>query len=206
MAKRFSVQRPSEMISKVGEKLWEMMTKRKRSRNTKIVFLSIQGVTVSSGSYNKLKCLNRTGGQHRHAGDWLQKEEPMLATVSAHNASVIWMALNPDRKKRNLQRRSLFLEELGKALVNSQIQRRQTLPLSAVIVRRIPEEDAGVPSAQHTEPPAAEPGVSVWCYCVHTVYVCLFYVICVFEWENMRERKRCQIPDLSVFFIPGCSQ
>lgn len=178
MAKRFCVQRRLEIISEEGEKLWEMMMKRKRSWNTKIVFLSIQSVTVSSGSYNKLKCHNRTGGQHRHAGDWLRKEDPTLASISAYNTSVIWMALNPDRKRGNLQRRGLFLEELGKALVDSQIQRRQTLPASAVIVRRIQEEDAGVPSAQHTEPPAAEPGVSVWCYCVHTVYVCLFNVIC----------------------------
>lgn len=89
--------------------------------------------------------------------------------------------------------------------MNSQIQRRLTLPASAVIVRRIQEEDAGAPS-EHTEPPAAEPGVSVQCYCVCTVYVCLFYVICVCERENMRERKRCKIPDLSVFIIPGCNQ
>lgn len=72
------------MISEEGEKLWEMM-KRKRSRNMKIVFLSTQSVTVSSGSYNKLKCHIRTGGQHTHAGDWLQKE----ASISAYNASVI---------------------------------------------------------------------------------------------------------------------
>lgn len=112
MAKRFSVQRPLEMISEEGEKLWEMMMKRKRSRNTEIVFLSIQSVTVSSGSYNKLKSHIRTGGQHRHAGDWLQKEDPTLASISAYNAPVIWMALNPDRKRRNLQKRGLFLEEL----------------------------------------------------------------------------------------------
>lgn len=41
------------MISEEGEKLWEMMMKRKRSENMKIVFLSIQSVTVSLGSYNK---------------------------------------------------------------------------------------------------------------------------------------------------------
>lgn len=152
MAKRFSVQRPLEMISEEGEKLWEMMLKRKRSQNMKIVFLSIQSVTVSLGSYNKLKC------------------------------------------HKNLPRRGFFLEELGKVLVNSQIQRRQTPPASAVIVWRIQEEDAGVPSAQHTEPAAAEPGVSVWCYCARTVYVCLFYVICV--WAREHERKKCKIPTL----------
>jgi hypothetical protein len=49
-----------------------------------------------------------------------------------------------------IQRRWLFLEELGKALVRPQIQRRQHIPktpASAAIVRRIQEEDAGTPSS-----------------------------------------------------------
>lgn len=173
------------MISEEGEKLWEMMMKRKRSQNMKIVILSIQSVKVSLGLYNKLKCHKRTSGQHRQAGDWLQKEDPTLASIFKHVGHLSIQrfchlkGVESYWKRGNLQRRGLFLEELGKVLVNSQIQRRQTLPASAVIVRRIQEKDAGVLSAQHTEPVAAELGVSVWCYCARTVYVCLFYVICV---------------------------
>ncbi|KAL0984303.1 hypothetical protein UPYG_G00139690 [Umbra pygmaea] len=59
-----------------------------------------------------------------------------------------------------LQRRRLFLEELGKALVRPQIQRRQNVPrtpASAAIVRRIQEENAGALFTRPTEPPSAVP-------------------------------------------------
>uniref|UniRef100_UPI003AAE7D3F piggyBac transposable element-derived protein 4-like n=1 Tax=Centroberyx gerrardi TaxID=166262 RepID=UPI003AAE7D3F len=79
-----------------------------------------------------------------------------IMEISEYKAFVIWMALNPDWNRGKLQRRWLFLEELGKALVRPQIQRRPHIPrtpASAAIVRRIQEEDAGAPSAQPTEPP-----------------------------------------------------
>jgi len=82
-----------------------------------------------------------------------------IMDISAYNAFVIWMALNPDWNRGKLQRRRYFLEELGKALVRPQMQRREHIPrstASAAIVR-IQEEDAGAPSAQPTEPPTAEP-------------------------------------------------
>lgn len=96
-----------------------------------------------------------------------------ILDISAYNAFVIWMALNPDWNRGKLQRRRLFLEELGKALVRPQIQRRQHIPrtpASAAIVRRIQEEDAGAPSARPTEPTTPIPEVSVSdvvaCVCV----------------------------------------
>ncbi|XP_042173267.1 uncharacterized protein LOC121845659 [Oncorhynchus tshawytscha] len=64
------------------------------------------------------------------------------------------MALIPERMRGKLQRRWLFLKELGKALVRSQIQRRQHIPrtpASAAIVRRIQDEDAHAPSTLPTE-------------------------------------------------------
>ena len=119
-----------------------------------------------------------------------------ILDISAYNAFVIWMALNPDWNRGMLQRRQLFLEELGKALVIPQIQRRQHIrtlgrlvqmgtkrepnkiqsnqiprtPGSAAIVRRIQEEDAGAPAARPTEPRTPIPEVSVSdvvaCVCV----------------------------------------
>ncbi|XP_071390069.1 piggyBac transposable element-derived protein 4-like [Centroberyx affinis] len=87
-----------------------------------------------------------------------------ILDISAYNAFVIWMALNPEWNRGKLQRRRLFLEELGKALMRPQIQRRQHVPrtpASAVIMRRIQEENAGAPSTRPTEPPSAEPEVCV---------------------------------------------
>ena len=42
---------------------------------------------------------------------------PYTLDISAYNAFVTWMALNPDWKRGKLQRICLFLEELGKTLV-----------------------------------------------------------------------------------------
>ncbi|KAL1020716.1 hypothetical protein UPYG_G00003720 [Umbra pygmaea] len=85
-----------------------------------------------------------------------------ILDVSAYNAFVIWMALNPEWNRMKLQRRRLFFEELGKTLVRPQIQRRQIVPrtpASAAIVRRIQEENAGALFTRPTEPPSAEPEV-----------------------------------------------
>lgn len=86
-----------------------------------------------------------------------------ILDISAYNAFVIWMALNPEWNRGKIQRRRPFLEELGKALVRPQIQRRQHVPrtpASAAIMRRIQEENAGAPSTRPTEPPSAKPEVA----------------------------------------------
>ncbi|KAL6460692.1 hypothetical protein MHYP_G00306580 [Metynnis hypsauchen] len=78
-----------------------------------------------------------------------------MLDISAFNAFVIWMALNPEWNRGKLQKRRLFLEDLGKALVRPQIEQRQHVPrtpASAAIVRRIQEENAGALSTQPTEP------------------------------------------------------
>jgi len=72
-----------------------------------------------------------------------------MLDISAYNALVIWMALNPEWNRRKLQQRRLFLEDLGKALVRQHVPRT---PASAAIVRRIQEENAGALSTRPTEP------------------------------------------------------
>ena len=101
-----------------------------------------------------------------------------ILDTSEYNAIVIWMALNPDWNRRKLQRRLLFLKEMGRALLRPQIQRRQHIPRtagSAAIVRRIQEEDAGAPSTRPTEPttPILEVSLSdvVACVCVRLSYL-----------------------------------
>ena len=103
-----------------------------------------------------------------------------ILDISAYNSFVIWMALNPEWNRGKLQRRHLFLEELGKALVRPQIQRRKHVPrtpASAAIMRRIQGENSGAQSTRPTEPASAEPEVSVW-YCCK----CLTLMPCEREW------------------------
>ncbi|XP_071316266.1 piggyBac transposable element-derived protein 4-like [Trachinotus anak] len=67
-----------------------------------------------------------------------------MLDISAYNAFVIRMALNPEWNRGKLQKRHLFLEDLGKALVRPQIEERQHVtrtPASAAIVRRIPRAE-----------------------------------------------------------------
>ncbi|XP_048853945.1 piggyBac transposable element-derived protein 4-like isoform X2 [Brienomyrus brachyistius] len=74
-----------------------------------------------------------------------------MLDVSAYNAFVIWLAVDPYwEKSRCGKRRRLFLEELGKALVFPHIQRRQNLPRSpaaALIARKIQEAAGEGPHA-----------------------------------------------------------
>eukprot|EP00066_Takifugu_rubripes_P029496 XP_011618762.1 PREDICTED: piggyBac transposable element-derived protein 4-like [Takifugu rubripes] len=87
-----------------------------------------------------------------------------MLDISAYNAFVIWMASNPEWKRVKLQKRRLFLVDLGKALVRPQIERRKHIPrtpASAAMVRRIQKENAGVLSTKPTESQSAEPEVNV---------------------------------------------
>ncbi|KAJ8355067.1 hypothetical protein AAFF_G00102640 [Aldrovandia affinis] len=64
---------------------------------------------------------------------WMTARWPMavfynILDVSAYNAFVVWMAINPGWNARNTFKRRLFLEELGRALVTPHIERRQWIP------------------------------------------------------------------------------
>nr|XP_020457618.1 piggyBac transposable element-derived protein 4-like [Monopterus albus] len=87
-----------------------------------------------------------------------------MLDITAYNAFVLWLGVNPHWKPGKLQRRRLFMEELGKALVSPYIQTRQHVPrtpYSAAIVRRIQGEDAAGPSTRPTGPQPPVPEVSV---------------------------------------------
>ena len=51
-----------------------------------------------------------------------------ILDISAANAFVIWMHLNPTWNKQKTHRRRLFLKELGKCLVANQLLSRLLLP------------------------------------------------------------------------------
>ncbi|XP_056108635.1 piggyBac transposable element-derived protein 4-like [Rhinichthys klamathensis goyatoka] len=69
-----------------------------------------------------------------------------ILDVSAYNAFVAWMEVNPGWKEGKTFRRRLFLEELGKSMVTPLIQRRQNIPRalpSATLVRDIQTPEPG---------------------------------------------------------------
>jgi hypothetical protein len=51
--------------------------------------------------------------------------------VSSYNAFVIWNKINPTWMPDKQNKRRVFLEQLGKALVTPHIQRRERLPCTA---------------------------------------------------------------------------
>ncbi|XP_029697657.1 piggyBac transposable element-derived protein 4-like [Takifugu rubripes] len=69
-----------------------------------------------------------------------------IIDVSSYNAFVIWRETNPNWMSRKYNKRRLFLEQLGKALVTPLIERRKPIPrteASAAVVKAI--QSAGAP-------------------------------------------------------------
>ncbi|CAJ1061406.1 piggyBac transposable element-derived protein 4-like [Xyrichtys novacula] len=63
-----------------------------------------------------------------------------ILDVSSYNAFVIWRELNPEWMPQKRNKRRVFLERLGKALVTPLIERRERLPrteASAAVVRGV---------------------------------------------------------------------
>ena len=62
---------------------------------------------------------------------WLLVIFHNIIDVSSYNAFVIWNKINPTRLPDKQNKKRVFLEQLGKALVTSHIQRRERLPCTA---------------------------------------------------------------------------
>jgi hypothetical protein len=71
-----------------------------------------------------------------------------ILDVSAVNAFILWTHINPTWNQNKLQRRRLFLKELGKGLVAEHLQTRLTLPNLSLSLRAIIEESI---REMHTE-------------------------------------------------------
>ncbi|XP_047206254.1 uncharacterized protein LOC124858308 [Girardinichthys multiradiatus] len=68
-----------------------------------------------------------------------------IIDVSSYNAFVIWREINPTWMSHKQNKRRLFLEQLGKALVTPLIERRKQVPRtepSAAVVKAIPSPGA----------------------------------------------------------------
>ncbi|XP_045075401.1 piggyBac transposable element-derived protein 4-like [Coregonus clupeaformis] len=91
-----------------------------------------------------------------------------ILDVSSYNAFVIWRELNPTWMPGKRNKRRVFLEQLGKALVTPFIQRRARLPrteASAALVKAVqratyrdqPRRDHAPQHPDHAAPPAQAP-------------------------------------------------
>ncbi|XP_048854024.1 nucleolar protein dao-5-like isoform X37 [Brienomyrus brachyistius] len=86
-----------------------------------------------------------------------------MMDISAYNAFVIWLAIQPDWEKSNSNKRwRLFLEELGRELVLPHIQRTERIPrapAAALVIRRFRVEAAVTTGAGFNPPlPTAAAG------------------------------------------------
>jgi len=71
-----------------------------------------------------------------------------ILDVSAINAFVVWREVNPSWERGKSMKRRLFLEQLGKALVSPQMERRQHVPrtpASAAILKRQQQHSSNEP-------------------------------------------------------------
>ncbi|XP_041850284.1 uncharacterized protein LOC121645717 [Melanotaenia boesemani] len=85
---------------------------------------------------------------------WTQRLFYHILDVSAYNAFILWMCLDPGWKAGITNKRRLFLEELGKAMVTPLMQQRQRLPRNPTAIAvvnaaraRYPEDSAPITSS-----------------------------------------------------------
>ncbi|CAM4571666.1 unnamed protein product [Leuciscus chuanchicus] len=73
----------------------------------------------------------------RKSNRWPMVVFSNMLDVSALNAFVLWSEINPAWNAGKTFRRRIFLEELGKALVSPQIERRKSVPRGAASLRML---------------------------------------------------------------------
>ncbi|XP_057189640.1 piggyBac transposable element-derived protein 4-like isoform X2 [Triplophysa rosa] len=93
----------------------------RKYQNVLVMSTRHSGAGVSSKSINAYSCKQKTNR-------WPLVLFFTMLDVSAYNASVVWTEVNPDWNKVKFAKRRTFLEELGKALVSPQMERRKPVP------------------------------------------------------------------------------
>ncbi|XP_045074426.1 piggyBac transposable element-derived protein 4-like, partial [Coregonus clupeaformis] len=137
-----------------------------------------------------------------------------ILDVSSYNAFVIWRELNPTWMPGKRNKRRVFLEQLGKALVTPFIQRRARLPrteASAALVKAVqratyrdqPRRDHAPAAPDHAAPPAqapnpAQPSKRKRCQVCPTKKDCKTHTVCTRC--NKYICKGCSHP-----YCPTCS-
>ncbi|KAJ8384204.1 hypothetical protein AAFF_G00207520 [Aldrovandia affinis] len=116
----------------------------KRKRNVILMSTVHKNATVSTAEHRKphiildynsnkggVDCLDKLTSTYtckRKTGRWPMVVFHNILDVSAYNAYVVWLVIDPTWNTGKKYKRRLFLAELGKALVTPRIQRRQQLP------------------------------------------------------------------------------
>lgn len=80
-----------------------------------------------------------------------------MLDVSAYNAFVLWMDINPSWETQKTNRRRIFLQDLGRALVTPHLQRRERLPRLPNSINMIIEAQAAPEDIQRCIPPVSDP-------------------------------------------------
>ncbi|KRX31322.1 hypothetical protein T06_14533, partial [Trichinella sp. T6] len=103
---------------------------------------------ITKGGVDNLDKMTSTYSCQRMTARWPSVIFYNIIDVSAYNAYVLWTEKHPTWNARRLHKRRLFVEELGKALVQPEMMRRKTLPRTAAAksaVERL-RKDAEQPS------------------------------------------------------------
>ncbi|KRX51580.1 hypothetical protein T06_9807 [Trichinella sp. T6] len=103
---------------------------------------------ITKGGVDNLDKMTPTYSCQRMTARWSLVIFCNIIDVSAYNAYVLWTEKHPAWNARRLHKRRLFLEELGKALVQLEMMRRKTLPRTAAAKSAVERllEDAEQPS------------------------------------------------------------
>jgi len=83
----------------------------------------------------------------RKSNRWPMVVFSTMLDVSALNAFVLWSEINPGWNAGKSWRRRIFLEELGKALVSPQIERRRSVPYGVASMTML-NQIRGQPSSE----------------------------------------------------------
>ncbi|KAJ8393021.1 hypothetical protein AAFF_G00069250 [Aldrovandia affinis] len=82
----------------------------------------------NKGGVNNLDKVTGTYTCQRKTAQWPLAVLYNILDVSAYNAFVVWTEINPGWNNGKFNKRRLFLQELGRALVNPHIEQRQWVP------------------------------------------------------------------------------
>jgi hypothetical protein len=85
----------------------------------------------NKGGVDNLEKVIGTYSSRRMTGRWQLVIFHNIIDVSSCNAIMMWNKINPTGMPDKRNKRSVFLEQLGKALVTPHIQRRERLPCTA---------------------------------------------------------------------------
>ncbi|XP_034533127.1 piggyBac transposable element-derived protein 4-like [Notolabrus celidotus] len=176
-------------VPKRGKNVTLLSTKHRRpvvNRDDKKKPEIITDYNSCKGAVDTLDKLVGTYSCHRKTRRWPLAMFFNILDVSACNAYVLWTAVDPTWFKTKSVRRRVFLEELGKSLVNPQIARRTTVPRSP-FAAAIVKAARTVPETDDSGPEGPSPKKRKVCFCCIKKKRKVYNVCCKCEKHICRE-------------------